>query len=568
MNLKHFCIFMQTLALALIQFNPCVGAIQKNTEQIITLATQAAREGAHLLLFPELCLSGYPPEDLILKSHFSETCEAALSEIAQALPKDIIAIIGSPIAQAEGTGNAAAILHNGTTAAIYHKMLLPNYGVFDEKRVFVAGDSPLLLEMGAARLAINICEDSWYPDSPALQALEGVSLDALLNLSASPFHAKKIEQRTRILQDAANQLDCPLCYCNLLGGQDELVFDGGSMVINPDGSVSAQAPQFEEAILHYALPVKDKKPATDLQAVALPAINNNTTLPANPPAPSYDYYQEVYEALKLGTRDYVNKNGFQKAVIAISGGIDSALVAAIAVDALGADRVIGVTMPSQYSSAETFSDAEKLAENLGFPLHTLPIENIFNHYLDDLSDMWEGLEPGLAEENLQARIRGNLIMALSNKFGWIVLTTGNKSELATGYCTLYGDMAGGFAVIKDVPKCLVFELSRWRNEQASIAIPPSTIERPPSAELRPDQKDTDSLPPYEVLDGIIERFIEMDYSREQIIADGFDADVVHRITRLIDINEYKRRQAPPGIKITPKAFGRDRRMPITNHFSK
>jgi len=415
-------------------------------------------------------------------------------------------------------------------------MLLPNYGVFDEQRVFEAGTEPFTFDAFGTKIGIHICEDSWIADGEACRTLAAKNPGLVINLSASPYHRGKREEREEIFSAAAKALGAPLLFCNQVGGQDELVFDGGSAAFEADGTVATRAPLFKEGTLTAGSGI--------FQAL--------------------EPLEEVYEALKLGLRDYVDKNGFKKTVVAVSGGIDSALVLALAVDALGADRVAAVTMPSQYSSDETLSDAEEIAATFGVEFHTIPIFPIFGKFTDELSKVWNP-EPGLAEENLQARIRGTLIMAMSNKNGWLVLSTGNKSEYATGYCTLYGDMAGGFAVIKDVPKTLVFDLCRWRNEQG-VAIPPSTIERPPSAELRPDQQDTDSLPPYEILDPILEAYVEKDMGIDAMLAAGFDEAAVLQAVRLVDLSEYKRRQGPPGIKITPKAFGRDRRMPITNRY--
>jgi len=396
-------------------------------------------------------------------------------------------------------------------------------------------------------------------------------LDALINISASPYHRGKLDLRQDAMGKAARFLETHILYCNLVGGQDELVFDGASLVLGPGGELLARATQFEEDILYFRLPAakapSSKELAVQISVIDVPAFGKSGSggKLKNTVAPELDDVAEVYAALKLGLRDYVNKNGFKKVVVALSGGIDSALVATLAVDALGHERVAGVTMPSQYSSQETLTDAGLVAKNLGIQFLTVPIRSLFDAYIAELAPAFKGTRPDITEENLQARIRGNIVMALSNKFGWLVLTTGNKSELATGYCTLYGDMAGGFAVIKDVPKTLVFDLARWRNRQAAVpVIPPSTIDRPPTAELRPDQKDTDSLPPYNVLDPILERYIERDMSAEEMAGEGFEAATVRRVARMVDHNEYKRRQGAPGIKITPKAFGRDRRMPITN----
>ena len=565
------------LIIALAQVNPTVGALEGNAARILDEAVRARQQGATLIVFPELALSGYPPEDLVLKRHFLEDCWATLQELAPKLPSDAVVLVGTPQPVDERVHNAAAVLHGGQIVATYHKMILPNYGVFDEKRVFNPGKIPLILQVGALRMALHICEDSWFPDHASVQLLKEARIDLLVNLSASPYHRGKRTLREEVLRKTSAFLDCSLAYCNLAGGQDELVFDGGSLVLDRNGDVLARARQFEEALLLVELdegnadPILEEPTPPIRRVVHLPPINALRPVRHAPVTPSIEPLMadpmEVYAALKTGLHDYVEKNGFTKAVIALSGGIDSALVAVLAVDTLGADRVAGVTMPSQYTSSETLTDADKLAENLGIEYHTVPIQDVHQKLLAGLSPLWSGREPDVTEENLQARIRGNIIMALSNKFGWLALATGNKSELATGYCTLYGDMVGGFALIKDVPKTLVYTLSVWRNQQGPHpVIPPSTIERPPSAELRPDQKDTDSLPPYDILDGIIERYVEKDFGVDQITADGFDPDTVRTVCRLVDVSEYKRRQGAPGVKITPKAFGRDRRMPITNAY--
>ncbi len=521
---------------ALIQFNPTVGALEENANRIIAAAKESAGCGSQLIVFPELALCGYPPEDLILRPHFIQDCDKQLKRLADALPKQVFTVVGAPLADGTGRYNAAFVFHDGKVVGIYRKMLLPNYGVFDEKRVFDAGQEAFTFDAFGIKVGIHICEDSWQPDGEACRTLAAENPELVINLSASPYHCGKRLERENIFSAATKKLKAPLLFCNLIGGQDELVFDGGSAAFDTNGNVTARAPLFQEFTLAGA---------------------------ANPKP--LDPVEEIYEALKLGLRDYVNKNGFKKTVVAVSGGIDSALVLTLAVDALGADRVAAVTMPSHYSSNETISDAGLIAKNLGVEFHTIPIFPIFGKFTDELSKVWNGMKPDPTEENLQARIRGTLIMALSNKFGWLVLTTGNKSEFATGYCTLYGDMAGGFAVIKDVPKTLVFDLCKWRNRQG-IVIPPSTIERPPSAELRPDQKDSDSLPPYDVLDPILEAYVEKDMGVDAMLAVGFDEAAVRKAVRLVDLSEYKRRQGPPGIKITPKAFGRDRRMPITNRY--
>ncbi|MBN2163510.1 MAG: NAD+ synthase [Pontiellaceae bacterium] len=531
---------------ALIQMNPTVGALQANADAIIEQAREAHAQGAGLIIFPELTVSGYPPEDLILKDHFCMDCEKQLQRIAAEIPPEAFVIIGAPVVRNRRKFNAALAFHQGSCIGEYHKVLLPNYGVFDEKRLFEAGTEPLVLELEGLRAAVHICEDSWYSDGAAVQMLQDKNPDLLINLSASPYHRGKLENRISVLSKTARTLQTTMLYCNMTGGQDELVFDGASMVFAPDGSRLARAGQFRDDILYcdLALSTPQRKEAP------LPEL------------------EEVYEALKLGLKDYVNKIGFKRVVVALSGGIDSALVLALAVDALGKERVASITMPSQYSSSGTLNDAIEMGRILDIEFYTLPIKPLYDEFDKTLSEVWGmNKKPGLAEENLQARIRGNLIMALSNEFGWLVLTTGNKSEMAMGYCTIYGDMAGGFALIKDVPKTLVFDLCRWRNAQGDTpVIPPEIIERPPSAELRPDQKDTDSLPPYEVLDPILRDYVENDMGIDGLIAKGYDEALVRRVVHAVELSEYKRRQSPPGVKITPKSFDRDRRMPIVNRY--
>ena len=540
---------MKNLKTALIQMNPAVGALEENANRMIIDAQGAAGTGAQLIVFPELALCGYPPEDLVLRPQFIQDCDRQLKRLADKLPKQVFTVVGAPLTDGTGRYNTAVVFHGGQVVGIYRKMLLPNYGVFDEKRVFDAGCEAFTFNAFGTKVGIHICEDSWQPEGAACVALAVEQPDLVLNLSASPYHRGKRLERDNVFSAAARKLNASLLFCNLVGGQDELVFDGGSAAFDASGSVTARAPLFVEHTLLIGG-----------ASASMPADAG-----AGIPPKILDPVEEVYEALKLGLRDYVNKNGFKKTVVAVSGGIDSALVLTLAVDALGKDRVAAVTMPSQYSSNETLSDAGLIAANLGVEFHTIPIFPIYEKFTGALSDVWNNAKPDLTEENLQARIRGTLIMALSNKFGWLVLTTGNKSEFATGYCTLYGDMAGGFAVIKDVPKTLVFDLCRWRNTKG-VVIPPSTIDRPPTAELRPDQKDSDSLPPYDVLDPILEAYVEKDMGVADMLAAGFDEAAVRKAVRLVDLSEYKRRQGPPGIKITPKAFGRDRRMPITNRY--
>lgn len=527
--------------------NPTVGALSANAAKIIEMTRQAVAEGAKLVVFPELTVAGYPPEDLILKDHFANDCRKQLDRLAQELPAEAHVIVGVPIAETGKKYNAAVVFHGSQIIGTYKKMLLPNYGVFDEKRLFTAGTEPLVLAIGEQKVAIHICEDSWDANGEAVASLEDQKIDLLVNLSASPYYRGKLNERIDVLAHTATKLNAQLLYCNLVGGQDELVFDGASMVFSADGACVARARQFDEDILYFQTSGDSSDPRKE---------------------PPFADLKEVYEALKLGLKDYVEKNGFRNTVVALSGGIDSALVLALAVDALGAGRVAAITMPSQFSSSGTLNDAIEMAEILGVRFHTIPIKGLYKVYKKELAPVWGGhKQPGLAEENLQARIRGNLIMALSNEFGWMVLATGNKSEMAMGYSTIYGDMCGGFAVIKDVPKILVFDLCRWRNEQDELpVIPPSIIARPPSAELKPDQKDTDSLPPYEELDPILEDYVENDLGIDALNAKGYGPQIVKRVVHAVELSEYKRRQGPPGIKITPRAFGRDRRMPITNRY--
>lgn len=562
---------MKQITIALAQINTTVGDLEGNCTKIRRYAERSIEQSAQLVVFPELALSGYPPEDLVLKNSFLSDCERLLSQLASELPPDIVAVVGTPYRVEGAARNAAAVLARGRLQGIYSKMLLPNYGVFDEKRHFTPGETGMLLNINGVQIGIHICEDSWFSEKTPTRLLQQVSMDALINLSASPYFRRKLFVRELTLAQTARQVRAPLFYCNLIGGQDELVFDGASMIFDQEGQLIARACQFGEELFIHTLICREPDPVSIPPAIQKIAISlpTATTCPATTASlqPLLGETQEIYQALKTGLRDYVEKNGFKRVVVALSGGIDSALVLILAVDALGAERVAAVTMPSRFTSDGTLSDANIMATQLGVEFHTIPIRILHDAYLQELAPFWQGRAADTTEENLQARIRGNIIMALSNKFGWLVLTTGNKSEMATGYCTIYGDMAGGFAVIKDVPKTLVFNLCRWRNTQSERpVIPPSIISRPPTAELRPDQKDSDSLPPYELLDAIIERYVEFDMGVQEIIDQNFDAVTVERVARLIDLNEYKRRQGPPGIKITPKAFGRDRRMPITNRY--
>jgi len=566
---------MPILRIAQAQINPTVGGISANLAMIYEHARSAKAAGAHLVTFPELAVTGYPPEDLLIKPRFLADSRAAVRELAKSCT-GINMVVGFADADPERglCYNAAAVISQGEVKAVYRKKELPNYGVFDEMRYFSPGTDCLLLDLDGVRLMVTICEDVWVEGDDCEICALRQKAQVVLNISASPFHAGKLDVRKQIVARFARDTGSYVFYNNMVGGQDELIFDGGSLAVSPQGETLACAPRFEPYLqvvdleLPPAVDLPDLDDAPGVNSVRLPLPCPEPLKPKAPYcATEMSYLAETYEALVLGTRDYMGKNGFKRAVLGLSGGIDSALTACIAVDALGRENVTGVTMPSQFTSGETRGDAELLAANLGIQIITVPVAHIYHIYLDELREAFGPGPAGVEHENLQARIRGNILMALSNRFGWLVLTTGNKSETAVGYCTLYGDMAGGFAVIKDVPKTLVYELSAFVNQKARRErIPVSTIERAPSAELRPDQKDSDSLPPYEVLDPILEAYVENDLVLDEIVALGHDSATVREIIRLVDINEYKRRQAPPGIKITPKAFGRDRRLPITNHY--
>ena len=575
---------MRRFRLAMAQINVTVGDLDGNTSKIIGYIEKARSLKSDLIAFPELAIPGYPPEDLVFKPQFIQDNLERMRQIVEA-SKDIAVVVGFVDAGAD-IHNAAAVAYNGQLAGVYHKMYLPNYGVFDEDRYFKSGAESPVYVINGTPLGVNVCEDIWHATGPvAVQRAAGA--EVIVNINGSPFHTGKRSFREKMLATRASDNGVFVAYVNLVGGQDELVFDGASMIVDPTGEAVVCGSQFEEELVVADLDVeevfrsrlRDPRPRRErtsvLQQFGEPKVvevseySPNSDRPAIPQHQPhiYDAVGEVYAALVIGTRDYVRKCGFSKALVAMSGGIDSSLVATIAVDALGSEQVIGVAMPSRFSSEGSIVDTKALAENLGIELTTISIEESFSTYLNTLAPHFEDTEWGVAEQNLQSRIRGNLIMALSNKFGWLVLTTGNKSEMATGYATIYGDMAGGFAVIKDVPKTLVYELAEHRNTLgAKPVIPQSVIEKPPSAELQPDQKDEDSLPPYSILDPILKAYVEEDRSFEETVGMGFDEAVVKRAIDLVDRSEYKRRQAPPGIKITPRNFGRDRRMPIANRY--
>jgi NAD+ synthase (glutamine-hydrolysing) len=567
------------MRVALAQINTTVGDIWGNVERMSDALKRAVDSGADLVAFPELTIPGYPPEDLLMRPNFIEENMRALNEFAGQVPEDIVAAVGFVDLDAD-LYNACAVLSGGEVLHRYHKQYLPNYGVFDENRYFREGSGAPIVDLGGDLVGVSVCEDIWYPGGPAReQALSGASV--LLNISASPYHRRKGAFRERMLGVRASDYGCYVVFCNLVGGQDELVFDGHSVVFDPEGSLVARATQFREDFqivdlytdqslmqrLHDPRPRKEnpeRPPAVIKVPLHDPAPAESVEARVEP---SLSEEGEVLEALVLGLGDYFRKNGFSRAVLGISGGIDSSLGAVVAAEALGPENVTGVLMPSRYTSDLSNTDAAALAKNLGIDTQTVPIGPAFDAYEKMLRDAFKGLPEDVTEENLQSRIRGNILMALSNKFGWIVLSTGNKSEMSVGYSTLYGDSAGGFAVIRDVPKTMVYKVSHHYNEKKNREIiPDSILDKEPSAELREDQRDTDSLPPYDVLDPILEAYIEEDMGIAQIVDSGFEEEDVRRIVQLVDRAEYKRRQAPTGIKVTGRAFGRDRRMPITNRY--
>jgi len=556
----------RSVRVGLAQFNPVVGGIAQNSERIRELYTLANNAGCDIVAFPELSITGYPPEDLVLKSGFVAENQQAMREIVAATG-ECVAVFGFVSGSHGDLRNSAAIASRGLLHGTYDKHLLPNYSVFDEERYFTPGSAFSLFTIAGVNVGITICEDIWQSEGPVkAQAQAGAALN--ININGSPFHRGKFDERQQMVSERAKDNSCAIVYVNQVCGQDELVFDGGSMVFDHHGDLVMRAPQFEEKLTFVDLEVNESLSTRGVSVIEVSAESRargeeQRGLISSPAAD----LEQVFGALVLGTRDYVRKNGFTDVVIGLSGGIDSALVAAVAVEALGKQHVHGVSMPSRYSSEGSKTDAAMLASNLGIDMQTISIEPAFTAYLDMTAASFSGKPADLTEENLQSRVRGTTLMALSNKFGWMVLTTGNKSELAVGYFTLYGDSVGGYAVIKDLLKTTVYDLCRHINERSGRElIPEAVISKPPSAELRPDQRDDQSLPPYEVLDPILELYVEQDRTAAEIISMGFDEALVRRISRLVDVNEYKRRQGPPGVRVSLKAFGKDRRLPITNAY--
>ncbi len=562
--------------IALAQINSTVGALDQNLEKIISYARAAEKNGCDLVAFPELALSGYPPEDLLLKKGFNQDVSRTLKKLVKEKIKPIM-VVGYP--DFDGSkNNSAAVIHKNKLIASVNKFMLPNYGVFDEKRYFTPGNGTFIFDLGFMRFGVNVCEDIWVtPGTTEILTLHGANL--VINVSASPYTIRKEKYRETMIERIVKRCHLFLAYCNLVGGQDELVFDGYSMIFNPEGKMLASGKLFEEDMIYaeidpseseakrFTITVPKQIPPVEIKKLPdFKSAGRNKRIKSviNPP-PSRE--EEIYKALILGTSDYIQKNGFSEVVVGLSGGIDSAVTAVLAYDCVGPERLHLVFMPSEYTQEQSTKDAKKLAKNLGIPLQVFTIDDTLQCYKEMLKESFKGLKEDITEENLQARIRGNILMALSNKFKWLVLTTGNKSEVSVGYSTLYGDTAGGFAILKDLYKTEVFKLARYYNrKEKRMVIPRSILEKAPSAELRHDQKDTDSLPPYEILDPILKLYIEQDRGQKEIIDRGYDEELVNRIIRMVDLAEYKRRQSPPGVKITPKAFGRDRRMPITQRY--
>ncbi len=540
---------MKDVRIAIGQINSVVGDLEGNSNKILSCIKEAASKDIDLIVFPELSITGYPPEDLLLKPHFIKDNIRYLNKISKEIG-DLVAIVGFVDEKKGDIYNSAAVMRNKKITYVYHKIHLPNYGVFDEKRYFKPGADNKLIKIKDLFFSVNICEDIWADGRERMAERVLKKADFLVNISASPYYIGKIEERKRIIGAKAKRFGIPIVYCNLVGGQDELVFDGRSALFGKDGSIIVEAKAFEEDLLIFNL------------------YSGKETEKMKPKINLASREEEIYSALVLGAKDYALKNNFSKVALGLSGGIDSALVACIAKDGLGRGNVLALSMPSRYSSVETQKDASLIAGNLGIKFREIPIDNIFNSYLDTLNLHFKGVGPNIAEENIQARIRGNILMAFSNKFGYLVFNTGNKSETSAGYCTLYGDMAGGFSVIKDVPKRLVYELAEYRNKkEGKDIIPNSVLKRAPTAELRPNQKDQDTLPPYDFLDRVIGLYVEQNKGFSDIIKEVGHKDIVKKVLNMIDSSEYKRRQAPPGAKITPMAFGKDRRMPITNKFT-
>jgi NAD+ synthase (glutamine-hydrolysing) len=571
---------LRKIRFAVAQKNFVVGGIEENLDKIFSSIENAEKFQPDFVIFPELAITGYPPEDLLFRHAFIQKNLEALQKLVKLTSERDEIVITGFVDMKDDIYNAAAVIQNGRLRGVYHKILLPNYGVFDERRYFAAGKKPMVIELNGTKVGLSICEDIWVPDGPIVDEVNNGAM-VLINISSSPYNAMKGASREKMIQTRASDLRTAIVYANTIGGQDELVFDGHSFIVDENGTTIARAKDFKEEILLADVDIPNIvsmnlhdprrreriERETEIDLIHIELRSKEREEISGVISPDLAVEEEIFKALSLGTRDYVIKNGFKKVLIGLSGGIDSSLVAVIATEAIGKENVIGVMMPSMYSSKSSVEDAQMLAKNLGIEVLQIKITDVYKAYIKALEESFRGTEPNIAEENLQARIRGNYLMALSNKFGWLVLTTGNKSEMSTGYSTLYGDMAGGFAPIKDLYKTMVYRVCRWYNANAGKEIIPSNIFiKPPSAELKPNQVDQDTLPPYDVLDKILELYVEKDLSLEEITEMGFDLETVKKTINLVDLSEYKRRQSPPGVKITFRAFGRDRRLPITNHF--